>query len=412
MDLLRRVSIIDEEHGRRVRMPHLAIVGSHKVNGVARLHSQLMQTTIFRDFAAIFPDRFINITNGVTPRRWLNQANRGLSALITEAIGPGWICDLEQLRNMAPLAEDAAFRQKFREVKALNKQCWSDLFEKRVGVRVDPGNCFDVQIKRIHEYKRQLLNVLHVVTRYNRLRDNPDWPAMPRTVIFGGKAAPAYRMAKLIIKLIHDVGQVIDHDPAMRGRLQVVFLPDYNVSRAMELIPAIELSEQISTAGTEASGTGNMKMTMNGALTIGTLDGANIEIREFVGAENFFLFGLTADELNELKGAGYNPWDDYHANPELKRVLDMIASGHFSPDDPARFQPLVDSLLVGGDRYALLADYASYLDCQDAVDGLYRDQDAWTRKAILNVAHAGTFSSDRSIRDYAREVWGISPRRG
>ena len=410
MDLIRRVSLIDEEHGQRVRMSHLAIVGSHKVNGVAKLHSHLMQTTIFRDFAKIFPDRFINITNGVTPRRWLNQANRGLSGLITEAIGSEWISDLERLRGLEPFAEDIGFRHRFLEVKFDNKQCWAESFLAAQGEEVNPISLFDVQIKRIHEYKRQLLNILHVITRYNRLRNDPA-SAMPgRTVIIGGKAAPGYRMAKLIIKLINDVGRVINHDPAVNARLRLVFLPDYNVSRAMELIPAVELSEQISTAGTEASGTSNMKMAMNGALTIGTLDGANIEIRDEVGEENFFLFGHTAAELAELRNRSYNPWDYYHGNPELKAALDMIASGYFSPDDPGRFQPLFDSLLLGGDRYALLADYASYVACQEAVDRLYVHQEAWARKAILNVARSGVFSSDRAIQAYASEVWGVKPR--
>ena len=410
MDLIRRVSLIDEEHGQRVRMSHLAIVGSHKVNGVAKLHSHLMQTTIFRDFAMIFPDRFLNITNGVTPRRWLNQANPGLSALITEAIGPGWIRDLERLRELEPLAEDAAFRERFRAVKLANKTAWANKFGLAGHGDVDPASLFDVQIKRIHEYKRQLLNVLHVITRYNRLKAQPGIALPARTVIIGGKAAPGYRMAKLIIKLINDVGRVINNDSEVRDRLKLLFLVDYNVSSAMDLIPAVELSEQISTAGTEASGTSNMKMAMNGALTIGTLDGANIEIRQEVGEDNFFLFGHTAQELMEIKQRGYNPWDHYHANPELRQALDMMASGYFSPDDPGRFQPLVDSLLVGGDRYALLADYAAYVECHDAVDRLHAEPYAWTRKAILNVARSGIFSSDRAIQTYADEVWGIKPR--
>lgn len=410
MDLIRRVSLIDEEHGQRVRMSHLAIVGSHKVNGVAKLHSHLMQTTIFRDFALIFPDRFLNITNGVTPRRWLNQANPRLSALITEAIGPGWIRDLERLRELEPLAEDAAFRERFRAVKLANKTAWANKFGLAGHGEVDPASLFDVQIKRIHEYKRQLLNVLHVITRYNRLKAQPGAALPARTVIIGGKAAPGYRMAKLIIKLINDVGRVINQDHEVRDRLQLLFVVDYNVSSAMDLIPAVELSEQISTAGTEASGTSNMKMAMNGALTIGTLDGANIEIRQEVGEENFFLFGHTAQELMEIKQRGYNPWDHYHANAELRQTLDMMASGHFSPDDPGRYKPLVDSLLLGGDRYALLADYAAYVECHEAVDRLHADPDAWTRKAILNVARSGIFSSDRAIQTYADEVWGVKPR--
>lgn len=411
MGLIRRVSLIDEEHGQRVRMSHLAIVGSHKINGVAKLHSLLMQTTIFSDFARLYPDRFINITNGVTPRRWLDQANRGLSALITEAIGPAWISDLERLRELEPFAEDPAFRERFRAVKYSNKSAWAEKFLSVTGVAVDPSSLFDVQIKRIHEYKRQLLNVLHVVTRYNRLRMDPAANTPPRTVIIGGKAAPGYQVAKLIIKLINDVAAIINDDPLVNDRLKLVFLPDYNVSSAMALIPAVDLSEQISTAGNEASGTSNMKMVMNGALTMGTLDGANIEIREAVGADNFFLFGRTASELAKLREKGYNPWDRYHANPELRQALDMIASGFFSPDDPVRFQPLVDSLLQGGDRYALLEDYSDYLAAQEAVDRVYLDPDEWSRRAILNVARSGIFSSDRAIQTYADEVWGVSPRR-
>jgi starch phosphorylase len=410
-DLIRRVSLIDEDYGKRVRMSHLAIVGSHKVNGVAKLHTELMRSTIFRDFATLFPDRFINITNGITPRRWLHQANRDLAGLITEAIGPGWITDLDRLKDLAPLAEDAEFRRRFHAVKRGNKTRLAGLLKDRLDADIDPASLFDVQIKRIHEYKRQLLNLLHVITRYNRLRDNPSAPWVPRTVIFGGKAAPGYRLAKLIIKLINDVAGVVNRDPALQGRLRVVFVPDYNVSRAMELIPAVDLSEQISTAGTEASGTSNMKMTLNGALTIGTLDGANVEIREEVGADNIFIFGLTAEKLADLHRRGYHPWDYYHGNAELKRVLDMIASGHFSPEEPGRFKPLVDSLLMGGDRFAVLADYAAYVVCQEAVDRLYGDENAWTRKAILNVARSGRFSSDRSIREYAELIWNIEPQR-
>jgi starch phosphorylase len=411
MDLIRRVSLIDEDYGKRVRMSHLAIVGSHKVNGVAKLHTELMQSTIFRDFAGLFPDRFINITNGITPRRWLHQANRDLAGLVTEAIGPGWITDLDRLKDLAPLAEDAEFRRRFRAVKLGNKTRLAGLLKTRLDADIEPASLFDVQIKRIHEYKRQLLNLLHVITRYNRLRDNPAAPWAPRTVIFGGKAAPGYRLAKLIIKLINDVAVVVNRDPALQGRLRVVFVPDYNVSRAMELVPAVDLSEQISTAGTEASGTSNMKMTLNGALTLGTLDGANIEIREEVGADNIFIFGLTAGQLADLHRRGYHPWDYYHGNAELKRALDMIASGYFSPEEPGRFKPLVDALLMGGDRFAVLADYAAYVACQEAVDRLYGDEDAWTRKAILNVARSGRFSSDRSIREYAELIWNIEPRR-
>ncbi len=408
MDLIRRLSLIDEDGGKRIRMSHLAIVGSHKVNGVAQLHSELMQRTIFRDFARIYPDRFINITNGVTPRRWLNQANQPLSNLIDAVIGTGWVNQLDQLQHLLPLADDAVFRERFMAAKACNKTRLAGLLRSHWGVTVDPDSLFDVQIKRIHEYKRQLLNMLHVITRYNRIRANPATCPVARTVILGGKAAPGYRMAKLIIKLINDIASTIQRDPLMQGRLSVVFVPNYNVSRAMELIPAVDLSEQISTAGTEASGTSNMKMTLNGALTIGTLDGANIEIRDRVGADNFFIFGHTAQQLAELRATHYNPWDYYHANPELAHAIDLISVGHFSPDEPHRFQPLIDSLLLGGDPYALLADYADYIAAQDAVDQLYQDRDTWARKAIINVARSGYFSSDRSIGEYADKIWQVT----
>jgi len=410
LDLIRRVSLVDEEGERRVRMAYLAIVGSHKVNGVAKLHSQLMRTTIFRDFARLFPDRFINITNGVTPRRWLNQINPGLSSLISKAIGPNWVTDLGRLKQLAPLADDPEFLRQFRAAKRDNKERLAETIRRRQDIELDPTSLFDVQIKRIHEYKRQVLNVLHVVTRYNRLRAAPGYDHLQRCVILGGKAAPGYHMAKLIIKLINDVADVVNHDPAVAGRLKAVFVPDYNVSRAMELIPAVDLSEQISTAGTEASGTSNMKMALNGALTIGTLDGANIEIREEVGEANIFIFGRNAEEIAEIRRRGYNPWDYYHANGELRQALDMIDSGYFSLDEPGRFRPLIDSLLNGGDHYAVLADYASYIACQEEVDRLYHSAEQWTRRAVLNVAGAGRFSSDRTICEYAEQVWGVCPR--
>ncbi|HYE35560.1 glycogen/starch/alpha-glucan phosphorylase [Methylocaldum sp.] len=411
MGLVQRVSVIDEDRGKRLRMSHLAIIGSHKINGVAKLHTQLMKTTIFRDFAKIFPDRFVNITNGITPRRWLNQANRGLAGLITESIGADWVTDLERLRELAPWADDPEFRARFRAVKLANKEQLAALIDKRLSTRIDPTSLFDVQIKRMHEYKRQLLNVLHVISRYNRLRFGSSADAVPRTVIFGGKAAPGYHAAKLIIKLINDVARVIDRNPAVNGLLKVVFVPDYNVSRAMEIMPAVELSEQISTAGMEASGTGNMKMAINGAITIGTLDGANIEIRERVGEDNIFIFGHTAEQLEDLRRGGYDPWDYYYTDNELKLALDMISTGYFSADEPDRFKPLVDSLLREGDRFALLADYDPYIACQEKVDHLYRDPDMWTRKAVLNVAHSGWFSSDRAIKEYAGSIWNIPTRR-
>lgn len=405
MGLIQRVSIIDEERGKRVRMAHLAIIGSHKVNGVAALHTRLMRTTIFRDFARIFPDRFVSITNGITPRRWLNQANRGLAKLITETIGPGWVTDLERLRQLAAMADEAEFRARFRAVKSANKQHLASLIAKRLNIGIDPASLFDVQIKRMHEYKRQLLNLLHVITRYNRLRAGLSQDMVPRTVIFGGKAAPGYHAAKLVIKLINDVSKVIGRDSTVAGLLKVVFVPDYNVSRAMEIMPAVELSEQISTAGMEASGTGNMKMAVNGAITIGTLDGANIEIREKVGEKNIFIFGHTAEQLDEMRRGGYDAWRFYYDNEELKLALDMISTGYFSPDEQDRFKPLIDSLLREGDRFAILADYESYIACQEEVDRLYLDSETWTRKAILNVAHSGWFSSDRAVREYAERIW-------
>ena len=408
-DLIRRVSLIDEDGGRRVRMAYLAIVGSHKVNGVAKLHSDLMKTTIFRDFAELFPERFINITNGVTPRRWLHHSNPGLSALITRAIGPGWVSDLSQLKQLTPLADAPSFLSEFMAVKHENKARLADWVKQQHGIELDPSAMFDTQIKRIHEYKRQLLNVFHIITRYNRLRANPNLDCPKRCIILGGKAAPGYRIAKLIVKLINDVADTINRDPVVAGKLQVWFAPNYNVSRAMDLIPAVDLSEQISMAGTEASGTGNMKMTLNGALTIGTLDGANIEIREEVGEDNIFIFGKTAGEIQELFQRGYNPWDYYYANAELMQVLDMIGNGYFSMDEPLRFRPLFDELLHNGDRYALLADYASYMEAQDAVDRLYLDQAAWARKAMLNVARSGHFSSDRTIGEYASLIWDVVP---
>ena len=408
-DLLKRMSIIGEDGGKRIRMAHLAIVGSHKVNGVAALHTDLMRQTIFADFYAFDPDKFINITNGITPRRWLNQSNPGLTRLITSRIGSDWTADLFRLRELAPFAEDAQFRTQFRDVKRSNKEKLARFIKKHLGLVLNIDSLFDVQIKRIHEYKRQLLNVLHIVTLYNRIRANPGGDFVPRTVIFGGKAAPGYYLAKLIIRLINDISDIVNNDPAVGNRLKVVFIPNYDVSTAGDIIPAADLSQQISTAGTEASGTGNMKLALNGALTIGTLDGANIEIREEVGEDNFFIFGLTAAEIQSWQRNGYNPWHFYDSQPELKRVLDMINTGYFSPSDAERYSPIFNALTAHGDRYFLLADYASYIACQSKIDELYRDQEQWTRKAILNVAHMGKFSSDRTISEYARNIWKASP---
>ena len=407
VELLRRVSIIDEDHGRRVRMAHLAVVGSHTVNGVAALHSQLLKDTLFADFAKIYPNKLTNVTNGVTPRRWLNQANPGLTALIESVIGAGFKKDLTQIKKIAPLADDKDFRHAFAQVKLANKQRLAAKIEKVAGVRLNPNSLFDVQIKRIHEYKRQLLNVLHVITLYNRIRSG-EQGITPRTVIFGGKAAPGYAVAKQIIRLINDVAAIVNEDVAIGDQLKVVFYPNYEVSAAEILFPGSDLSEQISTAGTEASGTGNMKMALNGALTIGTLDGANVEIREEVGEENIFIFGLTTPEVAEIKANGYRSMDYYHSNPALKQVLDMIAEGYFSVEEPARYRNLVDSLLHH-DQYLLLADYASYIDTQDKVAKLYQNQDEWMRMAILNVANMAKFSSDRAIADYAKNIWHVTP---
>ena len=408
-ELIKRMSIIDETHGRRVRMAHLAIVGSHHVNGVARLHSELMRTTIFADFDRYYPGKLTNITNGITPRLWLNQANPGLTSLITNRIGKEWITDLSQLRQLAKLVGDRAFQAEFRTVKRANKERLAELVMDRLAIEINPDSLFDVQVKRIHEYKRQLLNLLHVVTLYNRIRANPSLDVVPRTVIIAGKAAPGYATAKLIIKLANSIADIVNNDPAVRGLLKLVFIPNYDVSTASIIIPAADLSQQISTAGTEASGTGNMKLALNGALTIGTLDGANIEIMEEVGKDNIFIFGLDAQEVAAMKGSGYNPWDYYHANAELKQALDMIASGYFSPEQADRFQPIVNNLTHGGDPYLLLADYAAYVAAQERVEALYRDQQQWTHHAILNVAGMGKFSSDRAIGEYAEKIWGAKP---
>lgn len=407
LDLLSRVSIIDESHGRRIRMAHLAIIGSHTVNGVATLHSTLLKTTLFADFHRIYPNKFVNVTNGITPRRWLNQCNQDLTNLIEKSIGKDFQRDLNKLRLLTPLADDASFRKAFRAIKHKNKVRLANKIEDLTGLKLNPNSLFDVQVKRIHEYKRQLLNILHVVTLYNRIQSGQDKNATPRTIIFGGKAAPGYWMAKLIIRLINDVAAIVNNDPAVSNKLKVVFYPNYDVTAAELLFPGSDLSEQISTAGTEASGTGNMKMALNGALTIGTLDGANVEIKEEVGNENIFIFGLTNDEVAKTKANHYNPWDYYHENHELKEVLDMIGSGFFSEEDPNRYQAIFDNLLNKGDHYLLLADYASYIETQDAVSALYQNQEEWTRRAILNVARIGKFSSDRTISEYAKNIWKV-----
>ena len=401
-----RLSLINESGHRAVRMAHLACVGSHAINGVAALHSELLKQTVLKDFYELWPDKFSNKTNGVTPRRWMFLSNPRLTRLITEAIGPTWTTDLTHLSELAPLAEDSAFRQRWQAVKQANKADLARFVAHRFGEQLDPETLFDVQVKRIHEYKRQHLNALHIVATYLRLKNNPGRDFVPRTYLFGGKAAPGYHMAKLIIKLINSVGSIVNNDPDVAGRLKIFFVPNFHVSNGQRIYPAADLSEQISTAGKEASGTGNMKFTLNGALTIGTLDGANVEIRERVGEENFFLFGHTEDQITGLRQAGYRPMDFYHGNEELKAVIDLIASGYFSRGDKRLFQPLIDDLLHH-DPFFVLADFAAYLSCQDRVDAAYRDRDAWNRMAILNTAHAGFFSSDRSIREYQREIWKI-----
>jgi starch phosphorylase len=407
-DLKRRLSIIEEGPERRVRMAHLAVVGSSSVNGVAALHTELIKKQLMPDFARLWPDRFNNKTNGVTPRRWLLLANPRLSALITEHLGRGWITDLDQLEGLAPLAEDATFRKRLMEVKLNNKRKMAAVIKAKSGVDVDPESMFDVQVKRMHEYKRQLLHCLHVICHYWRLKQDPGLQLMPRTFIFGGKAAPGYAAAKHQIKLINDVAAIINNDPAMENRMRVVFLANYGVSLAERIIPAADLSEQISLAGMEASGTGNMKFAMNGALTIGTLDGANIEIREAVGEDNFFLFGLRAEEVEALRREGYDPRPYIENSEQLQQTLELLASGFFSPDEKHRFQSIVDTLR-DHDPYMLCADFEPYLACQAEVDRAFGDPQRWTRMVVHNLANVGRFSSDRTIRQYAAEIWGVEP---
>jgi starch phosphorylase len=407
-EFLRRLSLIDETGERYVRMAHLASVGSHAINGVAALHTDLLKQTVLRDFYAVAPEKFLNVTNGVTPRRWIALSNPKLAALITSKIGDRWVSDLEEeLERMEPLAVDLDFQRDWRAVKTSNKRALAGFIKERTGIVVDPQSLFDIQVKRLHEYKRQHLNVLYVITLYNQLK-HAAGAATPRTVIFGGKAAPGYRMAKLIIKLINSVAGVINQDPKVSEVLKVVFMPDFNVKNGQRVYPAADLSEQISTAGKEASGTGNMKFSMNGALTIGTLDGANIEIRDAVGHENFFLFGLTAEEVAKRKVSGYSPRSIYESNTALREAIDLIDSGFFSSGDRELFRPLVESLL-NRDDYMLFADYQDYVDCQQRVSEAYRDQKDWTRMSILNSARVGRFSSDRSIREYCRDIWNVSP---
>ena len=403
-----RMSLIDESGERYVRMAHLATVGSHKVNGVAELHSQLLKETTLRDFFELWPEKFLNITNGVTPRRFVVSNNPRLASLVTRSIGDRWIKQLDDLRKLEGLVEDTGFRSEFQEAKEANKRDLAEYIHAQTGIAVNPESMFDVQVKRLHEYKRQHLALLHVITLYDRIKGDRNAEILPRTFIFGGKAAPGYFMAKLIIKLINSVGEVINNDPDVGDRLRVVFLPNYNVKQARWIYPAANLSEQISTAGYEASGTSNMKFAMNGALTIGTLDGANIEIRQAVGEENFFLFGLTAEEVRAKRAAGYHPWDYYSSNPELREAIDQTSSGRFSRGDSSLFKPLVDSLMKY-DPYLAFADYEAYIKCQEQVSEAYKDRENWTRMSILNTARMGKFSSDRAIWEYCEKIWNAKP---
>ena len=403
-----RMSLIEEGLVRKVRMAHLAIVGTHSTNGVAQIHSELVKSTLVPDFAALYPERFNNKTNGVTPRRWLLAANPPLARLITGVLGEGWITDLSQLRQLVPAAADPGFRDGFRKAKREAKVLFTNWLKKTTGQIVDPDSIFDCQIKRIHEYKRQLLNVLRIIVLYNRQRANPQTTTPPRTFVFAGKAAPPYTFAKLVIKLINNVAAVIEADPAVKGWLKVLFLPDYNVTLAERLIPASNVSEQISTAGYEASGTSNMKFMMNGALTVATRDGATIEMAQEAGEDNFFLFGLTAEQVAGSR-SWYNPWWHYENEPETRQALDMIRANAFSPGEPEIFTPILDTLLTHGDYYMHLADLTSYVQTQAKVASLYSVPDEWARKAVLNVAYSGKFSSDRTISEYANQIWGARP---
>jgi len=407
-DRVRRMSIIQEDGEKLVRMAHLAIVGSCSVNGVAKLHSELLRTTVLKDFADYWPAKFNNKTNGITPRRWLLKANPALAKLITETVGADWVTDLDRLRGLEPLADQPGFQCRFFTAKRRNKEALAQYIHRELGITVSPDSLFDVQVKRLHEYKRQLMFLLYIIVQYSRLKSNPSMDMLPRTFILSAKAAPGYAMAKLIIKLINQVAEVINRDPQADGKLKVVFLPNYRVSLAEKIIPAADLSEQISLAGTEASGTGNMKLQLNGALTIGTLDGANVEIMEEVGEENIFIFGMNAQEV-EKRRSSWNPWDIYHHDDEIRRALDLINHDFFSMMEPGIFKPVVDALLSQGDTYMVLADLRAYIQTQDRVDAAYRDRTGWLRKTILNVARAGKFSSDRTIREYASQIWHVDP---
>lgn len=406
LEILKKVSIFDEYGERRIRMANLAIVGSHKVNGVSALHSKLLRDSTFREFDQIYPEKFINVTNGITPRRWLLLSNPNLSKLICDAIGDSWTRNLNQLSQLKNFADDSHFQERFLQAKRANKANLANLVRYYLNKEINPDTLFDVQVKRIHEYKRQLLNVIRIIALYNRLLENPQDDFVPRTFIFGGKAAPGYYIAKLIIRLINDVADVIDNDQEVNERLKVLFIPNYDVTTAVDIIPAAEISQQISTAGLEASGTGNMKLALNGALTMGTMDGANIEIREQVGDENIFIFGLTTEGVNQLRQQGYNPREYYESNPALKQVIDMIGNGFFSPDEPSRYRSITEGLL-NNDPFMVLADFQSYLDISDQADDIYRDASHWNNMAIQNTAQMGFFSSDRTIQEYAEKIWGV-----
>ncbi|XP_037072786.1 glycogen phosphorylase-like [Pollicipes pollicipes] len=408
LDRLKRMSLVEEDGEKRVNMAHLAIVGSHAVNGVAAIHSEIIKRDIFKDFFEMTPEKFQNKTNGITPRRWLLLCNPGLADAIAEKIGENWITHLDELTKLKPLVDDANFLRTVQKVKQENKMRVAQMLTKQYEVEVNPASMFDIQVKRIHEYKRQLLNCLHVITMYNRIKKDPGAKWVPRTVMVGGKAAPGYHMAKQIIRLIIAVGNIVNNDPVVGDRLKVIYLENYRVTLAERIIPAADLSEQISTAGTEASGTGNMKFMLNGALTVGTLDGANIEMREEMGPENIFIFGMDVEEVEALKARGYNAHEYYNKLPELRKCIDMISSGFFSPHDLNQFKDVVD-MLMNHDRFLLFADYESYIRCQDEVGKLYMNQDAWAKKAIMNIASSGKFSSDRTIAEYAREIWGVEP---
>ncbi len=406
---IRKMSIIEEGQAKKVKMANLAIVGSHSVNGVAKLHSEIIKNDLFSEFYELEPEKFNNKTNGVTPRRWIKEANFDLFKLIADKLGYGYIKDLDQISKIEQFIDDKDFTERWANIKLKNKKRLQAYIKKNYNLDVDENSIFDVQIKRLHEYKRQLLNVLHVITLYNRIRKNPDQEFVPRTVVFAGKAAPGYYMAKSIIKLINSIADRVNNDPAVNKYLKVIFLENYSVSLAEIIIPAADLSEQISTAGYEASGTGNMKFSLNGALTIGTMDGANVEMADYIGEEHMFIFGLRVNEVKELKGSGYNPRDYYNDNEELRDVLDLIRDGHFSPENRDLFLPIYDSLLNQGDTYMLLADYQDYIDTQKKVEELYLDKETWTKKAIINAARMGYFSSDRTIKEYAEDIWNVKP---